>query len=248
LLAVAACGSASPTPKASGARSATSASGPVLVFAAASLTGAFSIEQGTLRSERPGLDVTFSFAGSGTLVTQIQQGAPADVIATADMSSMQKLVDGGLVERPTVFAHNKLAIVTASGNPKDIHSLADLARPDVALVLADPSVPAGKYAAQILTNADVTVNPKSLETDVKAAIARVTSGEADAAIVYVTDVKAAGTAAEGIDIVDSQNVVAQYPIAIVKATSHHDAAAAFVDAITKGSGQAALRASGFAAP
>jgi molybdate transport system substrate-binding protein len=222
-----------------------SAAGPVLVFAAASLTEAFTNERTTLQSERPALDVTLNFAGSGTLVTQIQQGAPADVIATADTTSMQKLVDAGLVETPTVFAHNKLAIIVAAGNPKSIHTLADLAGPDVTLVLADPSVPAGRYAAQILTKADVTVEPKSLETDVNAAVARVTSGEADAAIVYVTDVQAAGTAATGVDIPDSQNVVADYPIAIIKATVHHDAAAAFVDAITSGSGQNALRSSGF---
>jgi molybdate transport system substrate-binding protein len=217
----------------------------VLVFAAASLTEAFGNERTTLQSEQPGLDVTLNFAGSGTLVTQIQQGAPADVIATADTASMQKLVDAGLVETPTVFAHNKLAIIVAVGNPKGIRTLADLARPDVTVVLADPSVPAGKYAAQILTKADVTVEPKSLETDVKSATARVTSGEADAAIVYVTDVQSAGGKAEAVDIPDSQNVVADYPIAIVKATEHHGAAAAFVDAITKGSGQQTLRASGF---
>jgi molybdate transport system substrate-binding protein len=113
------------------------------------------------------------------------------------------------------------------------------------VVLADPSVPAGKYAEQILTKADVTVAPKSLETDVKSAVARVTSGEADASIVYVTDVKAAGSKASGVDIPESQNVVADYPIAIVKATTHHDAAAAFVEAITNGSGQEVLRTSGF---
>ena len=217
----------------------------MLVFAAASLTESFTNEKATLHSEQAGLDVTLNFAGSGTLVTQIQQGAEADVIVTADTASMQKLVDAGLVETSTVLAHNKLAIIVAPGNPKGIHTLADLARSDVAVVLADPSVPAGKYAAQILTKADVTVEAKSLETDVKSAVARVTSGEADAAIVYATDVKAAGSKAEGVDIPDSQNVVADYPIAIVKTTKHHDAAVAFVDAITKGSGQAALKASGF---
>jgi molybdate transport system substrate-binding protein len=222
-----------------------SASGPVLVFAAASLTEALSEERTALQSEQPGLGVTLNFAGSGTLVTQIQQGATADVVATADTTSMQKLVDDGLVETPTVFAHNKLAIIVASGNPKGIHSLADLARPDVTLVLADPSVPAGKYAGQILTKADVTVAPKSLETDVKSAVARVTTGEADASIVYVTDVKAAGNQATAVGIPDSENVMADYPIAIVRATTHHDAAVAFVDAITNGSGQELLRTTGF---
>lgn len=215
------------------------------VFAAASLTESFDNEKSTLQSEQPGLDVTYSFAGSGTLVTQIQQGAPADVIATADTATMRKLSDAGLVEAPTVFAHNKLEIVVAPGNPKNITSLADLARPDVTLVLADPSVPAGKYAAQILQNADVSVSPKSLEPDVKSTIERVTTGEVDAAIVYVTDVKAAGGKATGVEIPDSENALAEYPIAIVKATTHHDAASAFVEAIVKGSGQSALQAAGF---
>ena len=243
-----ACSSDSAAPRATGSSSgskATPASGPVLVFAAASLTEAFNDERAALQSEQPGLDITLNFAGSGTLVTQIQQGAPADVVATADTTSMQKLVDAGLVESPTVFAHNKLAMIVAAGNPKAIHSLADLARADVTVVLADASVPAGKYATQILTKADVTVQPRSLETDVKSAVARVTSGEADASIVYVTDVRAAGKKASGIDIPDSQNVVADYPIAIVKATTHHDAAASFVDAITNGSGQELFRTSGF---
>jgi molybdate transport system substrate-binding protein len=224
---------------------AASGSGAVLVFAAASLTESFTAEQSTLRSERPGLEVTYNFGGSGTLVTQVQQGAGADVIATADKPSMQKLVDAGLVDSPTVFAHNKLAILVAPGNPKGVQSIADLARSDLAVVLADASVPAGKYAAQILTKADVTVQPKSVETDVRSAVARVTSGEADAAIVYATDVRAAGSKATGVDIPDSQNVLADYPIAIVKATAHRDAAAAFVDAIVKGSGQNALTTHGF---
>jgi molybdate transport system substrate-binding protein len=247
LLAAAACGTDSAVPAVGGSSSGetANATGTVLVFAAASLTEAFTNERSALQSEQPGLDVTLSFAGSGTLVTQIQQGAPADVIATADTASMQKLVDAGLVEPPTVFAHNQLQIIVATGNPKGIHALEDLGRPDVAVVLVDPSVPAGKYAQQILTTADVTVEPKSLETDVKSAVARVTSGEADAAIVYVTDVRAAGDKASGIEIPDRQNVVADYPIAIVKATSNHDAAAAFVEAVAHGSGQAALRTSGF---
>jgi molybdate transport system substrate-binding protein len=246
-LLAAACGSDSPAPKAATASSGSKAvaAGPVLVFAAASLTEAFGHEKAALESEQPGLSVTLDFAGSGTLVTQIQQGAPADVIATADMASMQKLVDGGLVETPIVFAHNRLEIIVAAGNPKGVHSLADLARADVTVVLADPSVPAGKYAAQTLTRADVTVAPKSLETDVKSAVARVTTGEADASIVYVTDVKAAGSKASGVAIPDSQNVVADYPIAIVKATTHHDAATAFVEAVIHGSGQEELRTSGF---
>ena len=209
------------------------------MFAAASLTEAFTAA---------GLDATYNFAGSGTLVTQIQQGAPADVIATADTSSMQKLVDANLVDTPTVFARNALAILVAPGNPKDITTLADLTRADVSVVLADASVPAGRYAEQVLEQAGVTVNAKSLETDVKAAVARVASGDADAAIVYATDVRAAGPRAFGVDIPAADNVVAEYPIAIVKTTSNRTGAQTFIEAVVNGAGRAALEQAGFAVP
>ncbi|MCU1462006.1 MAG: modA [Acidimicrobiales bacterium] len=224
----AACGSA-----------ASGASGPVTVFAAASLTDVF----GAL----PKSDVrpTFDFAGSQALVTQIQQGAPADVFASADQKSMQKLVDAGLVEAPKVFARNALEIAVAPGNPKHVSGLADLARRDIVVVLADSSVPAGNYAHQALATAGVTVHPKSLELDVKSTLAKVTSGEADAAIVYATDVKAAGAKASGVEIPTAQNVIATYPIAVVKATRHHAAAQAFVDAVRSSSGQRALADRGF---
>ena len=228
--------------------SATTASGSVTVFAAASLTESFNDELGTLKTEQPGLSITYNLAGSGALVTQIQQGAPADVIATADTASMKKLSDAGLVETPTTFAKNKLQILVAPGNPKQIKNLSDLARDDIKFVTEDDSVPAGKYAAQALASADVTVNPVSKEVDVKAAVAKVTSGEADATIVYVTDVTAAGSKGAGVVIPDAQNVVAAYPIAVVKATKNHAAAAAFVTAIVSGSGQRALQTRGFLPP
>lgn len=213
------------------------------MFAAASLTEAFT----DAANAAPEVHATFSFAASGTLVAQVQQGAPADVIATADTATMQRLVDAGLVDPPVVFARNRLEIIAGRGNPKGIHGLADLSRADVTVVLADPSVPAGKYAAQILTKAGVTVTPKSLEADVKAAVARVTAGEADAAIVYATDVRAAGDQASGIEIPQADNVLADYPIAVVKATPHRAAAQAFITAITRGSGRTALERAGFTA-
>ena len=243
---LAACGSDAKTATSrSSASGSTSASGNVTVFAAASLTEAFNDEQATLKTEQPDLDVTYNFAGSGALVTQIQQGAPADVIATADTASMQKLVDAGLVEAPTTFAKNKLEILVARGNPLAIKGLSDLARRDVTFVTEDDSVPAGKYAAQALSNAGVTVNPVSKEADVKSAVAKVTSGEADATIVYQTDVTAAGSKGEGVEIPDAQNVLATYPIAVVKATDNRAAAQAFVDAMVLGSGQKALADRGF---
>lgn len=254
LLAGAGCGSSSKkstattaptTSSGAGSPSTAKATGSLKVFAAASLTESFNDEQTKLKTSDPGLSVTYSFAGSGALVTQIQQGAPADVIATADTSSMKKLTDGGLVETPATFAKNKLEILVEPGNPKGIKTLADLGRSDIKLVLEDATVPAGKYSAKALKTAGVTVHPVSREADVKSAVAKVTSGEADATVVYVSDVKAAGSKGTGVPIPDTQNVVAEYPIAIVRASKNHAGAAAFVDAIVEGSGQQALKAHGF---
>jgi len=221
------------------------ATGSVTVFAAASLTESFSDVQTSLKTSDPGLAITYSYGSSGALATQIQQGAPADVVATADTDTMKRLSDAGLVGAPVTFARNRLEILVAPGNPKGIKALSDLARTDLKVVLGDDSVPVGKYGAQALAGAGVTVKPVSKEVDVKAAVARVTSGEADASIVYVTDVDAVGAKGQGVDIPDAQNVIARYPIAVVAATKNHAAAAAFVDAVVKGAGQTALHQRGF---
>ena len=173
------------------------------MFAAASLTEAFADVGTALGAGDPGLSVRYSFAGSGALVAQVQQGAPADVVATADTASMARLVDAGLVTTPTTFARNQLQILVAPGNPLAIASLADLARPDLKVVLGAETVPAGRYAAQALQAAGITVAPVSYEADVKAAVAKVTLGEADATIVYVTDVIAAGAKGQGVAIPDA---------------------------------------------
>jgi molybdate transport system substrate-binding protein len=209
----------------------------ITVLAASSLTEAF---QDLGRS----VDVTYSFAGSQQLVAQVQAGAPVDVIATADTASMDQLVKAGLVEPPQTFARNRLAIAVERGNPRHVATLADLARPDFKVVLADPSVPAGRYAAQVLLRAGVTVRPVSLELDVKAVARKVAAGEADAAVVYATDVGPAGS----VPIPDAANVDASYPVAVVKATPHPKEARAFVDALLGGPGRAALGAHGFVLP
>ncbi|MEO7556351.1 MAG: molybdate ABC transporter substrate-binding protein [Acidimicrobiales bacterium] len=232
----------------SGGTSAPMATGSLTVFAAASLTESFNEEKPVLEGANPGLTVTYSFAGSGTLVTQVTQGAPADVIATADTASMQRLVDASLVEVPTTFAQNQLEMLVAPGNPKGIKGLADLARTDILYVAEDETVPAGKYAAQALLAAGISPRPVSKEADVKAAVAKVTSGEADVTVVYRTDVTAAGSKGQGVPIPDAQNVVATYPVAIVKATTNRTAAVTFVDAIVSGSGQDALKNHGFLPP
>jgi len=216
--------------------------GHLTVFAAASLTAPFSDAQPSLPA---GLSVTYNFAGSQQLAQLLEQSAPADVVATADMVTMQHLVDEGIVEQPVVFARNRLEILVAAGNPDHVESLADLARPDVTVVLCDEAVPAGRYASQVLRRADVEVTPKSLEPDVKSAVARVLAGEADATIVYATDVRDAGTRAAGVEIGPDDNIVAEYPIAIVKATTQHAAANRFIEAVRSGAVRDALRAHGF---
>lgn len=222
--------------------------GSLTVLAAASLTEAFTDAKATLEAANPGFSVTFSFAGSQQLVTDVIDGAPADVIATADQVTMQKLVSAGLVEAPVSFARNRLEIAVAPGNPKGIHSLADLARSDVSVVLAAPAVPAGNFAKQVLAKANVAVTPKSLELDVKTVLEKVESGDADAAIVYTTDVSSAPGKVDGVVIPDSQNVIAVYPIAVVKATLHPTVAAAFVEEAVTGDVQAAVQKRGFLSP
>jgi molybdate transport system substrate-binding protein len=244
-IAAAGCGSSGGAPPSSPGSTLT---GPLTVLAAASLTEAFNGTKTTLEREHAGLHVTYSFAGSQALVTQVVNGAPADVVATADETTMSRLVTAALVEAPTVFAHNRLEIAVAPGNPKGIRGLADLAAPNLTVVLADPSVPAGRFAQQALQKAGVTVTPRSLELDVKSVLQKVAMGEADAGIVYVTDVTAAGATVAGVAIPDGQNVIATYPIAVVKATTHHAAAAAFVTEIVSGVGQQALRTHGFLGP
>ncbi|MDQ6910730.1 MAG: molybdate ABC transporter substrate-binding protein [Actinomycetota bacterium] len=222
-------------------------SGPLTIFAAASLSESFTDLRENLKASNRALSLTYSFAGSGALVAQVSQGAPADVIATADTASMKKLSDASLVEAPVTFARNKMEILVAPGNPRGIRGLADLARSDIKFVSEDETVPAGKYSAQALRRARVTVSPVSREVDVKSTVAKVVSGEADATIAYASDVKAAGTKAQGVEIPGLYNIVAEYPIAVVKATGNHRAATAFVEAVVGTRGQGALRAYGFMA-
>ncbi len=223
--------------------------GAINVFAAASLTEAFNEAKAPLAAGDPPISPTYNFAASSALAQQITQGASADVFASADEKNMQTLVDANLVETPKVFARNKLEIAVAPNNPKKIDSLADLEKSGVILVLAAKEVPAGNYALQAFDKADLPEpKPKSLEIDVKAALAKVVSGEADAAVVYATDVNAAGTRVQGVDIPDAENVIATYPIAVVKATKHHDAAQEYVDDMVSGAGQPVLLARGFLAP
>jgi molybdate transport system substrate-binding protein len=224
------------------------ATGSLTVVAAASLTEAFDDPGWRRATDHVGLAVTYSFAGSQQVVAQVDAGAPADVVATADETSMAPLVAAGLVDAPRIFAHNKLAIVVQRGNPKGVSSLGDLANDDRRVVLADPAVPAGRSAAEALRRAGVTVHPVSRELDVKAVLRRVASGDADAGIVYVTDAAAAGDEVTRVEIPDDANVVTRYPAAVVRATTNRRRAQAFVDDLVGGAGEATLASHGFGAP
>lgn len=196
------------------------------VLAAASLTDAFGEVQAAYAKDHPGVRLRFSFAGSQELAAQVRSGAPADVIATADEKTMAGLAK--YVVSPKPFVTNRLAIVVGKGNPKHVTKLADLARKDVQVVLAGPTVPAGRYARQILARAKVTVHPVSEPTDVRQVLTPVRLGEADAGIVYVTDIRdAGGPDVQAVSIPAKQNLVATYPVAALKDSTHMSAAKAF---------------------
>ena len=220
--------------------------GAITVFAAASLTDAFKSLGTAFEKQYSGVTLRLNFAGSPTLVTQLEQGARADVFASADTTNMDKLkADGFTSGVSQVFAHNKLAIAVAPGNPKHIASLADLAKPGLIYVSAAPTVPAGKYATQSLAKAGVKVTPRSLETDVKSVLSKVELGEADAGIVYTTDVKAAGAKVAGVEIPDRYNVVATYPLVLVKDSENVATAQTFIHFVVSSAGQAILASYGF---
>jgi molybdate transport system substrate-binding protein len=217
----------------------------VTVFAGSSLT-ARAGDDFTRTNAR--VRFTFNFGSSSTLATQIINGAPVDVFASADDANMQKVVDAELTDgTPKAFAGNGLQIAVAPGNPKKITGLADLARTDVVLVLAAPTVPAGKYALEALAKAGVDTKPVSQEVDVRAVLNKVALGEADAGI-YVTDVKSAAGRVTGVDIPERHQVVARYPIAVVKDSKNAQLAHRFVDYLVSPAGQSVLAEFGFSKP
>ena len=224
-------------------------SGEITVFAAASLTESFDAMAKQFQKKYPDVDVRFSYDASSNLATQINQGAPADVFASADADNLQKTIDaGGVTPPPVVFAKNRLEIAVEKGNPKQIKSLADLQKPGLIVVLCADQVPCGKYAAQSLAMAGVTVSPASKEENAKATLSKVSIGEADASIVYVTDVRAAKGTTSGVKIPDKGNVIATYPIGVVKDSQNTAAAKAWVKFVRSEEGQAILRKFGFLPP
>lgn len=224
-------------------------SGIVTVFAAASLQKTFDELTATFEKEHPGVDVQVAYDGSSTLVTQLGQGAEADVFASADQKNMTKATDAGLIDgSPTVFATNTLQIAVKPGNPKDITGLASLAKSGVATVVCAREVPCGSAAQTALGAAGVTLDPASEEQKVTDVLTKVAEGDADAGLVYRTDVSGSDGKVEGIDFPESAGVVNSYPIGVLKDARNPAAAAAFVDVVTGAEGQKTLAAAGFGAP
>jgi molybdate transport system substrate-binding protein len=212
------------------------------IFAASSLTEVF-----------PKIDpeATYNFAGSDDLATQIKEGAPADVFAAASTKYPDQLYEDGLVDKPEVFATNKLVLIVPKDNPAGIESVADLRDPDVKLVIGAEGVPIGDYTRTVLENmdaSDVLDQVVSEEEDVKGVVGKVSLGEADAGFVYATDVKPVEGKVTAIELPDEAQATGEYAIAVVKAAPHHDAAHEFVEHVLSDEGQAKLQSAGFGSP
>ena len=216
----------------------------VVVFAAASLTGAFSDIEDAFEANHPGVDVVLNLAASSSLAAQISEGAPVDVFASADEANMDVVAER-VVGDVVTFARTRLQIITEAGNPLGITSVADLARPSILFVTCDPAVPIGRYTANVLARAGVEPQPVSLEESVKGIVTKVTSGEADVGIVYETDVLAAGASTSGVEIPEEFNVTVSYPIARFSASR---AAQDFVEFLSSDEATTILAAYGFDLP
>ncbi len=240
LLAVAGCGTSTPAASSSPSGSGSAAlSGDLTVFAAASLTGTFTEIGQNFQTAHPGTKVTFSFGSSATLATQINQGAPAGVFAAASAATMKTVTDAGNnASTPVTFATNTLEIAVPKGNPGHITGLKDFADESKKIALCAPEVPCGAAAKQVFAEAGITPKPDTLESDVKATLQKVQLGEVDAALVYKTDVIAAGDKVEGITFPEAAKVVNNYPIATLKAASSPELAQAFVDYVVSPDGRA----------
>ena len=213
-----------------------------VVFAASSLTEVF-----------PKIDpeATYSFAGSDDLATQITEGAPADVFAAASTTYPDQLYEDGLVDKPEVFATNRLVLIVPNDNPAEIQSVDDLKNPDVKLVIGAEGVPIGDYTRTVLENmgaSDVLDQVVSEEDDVKGVVGKVSLGEADAGFVYVTDVKPVEDRVTAIELPAEAQAKVEYEIAVVKDAQHHEAAHEFVELVLSEDGQAKLQAAGFGPP
>lgn len=243
-LALAGCGSSDPaTPAASGGGATT-----LTVFAAASLTGTFTELGRTFEAAHPGTTVRFNFGSSATLAQQITQGAPADVFAAASPATMKTVTDAALAASPATFVRNKLEIAVPAGNPAKVDELKDLTDPKVKVALCARQVPCGAAAVKALDAAGLTVTPVTLEQDVKATLTKVELGEVDAALVYRTDVLAAGDRVRGIGFPEADKAINDYPIATLSKAPAGDLSRQFVDLVLSPQGRDVLTKAGFEAP
>jgi len=228
--------------------SSTSATGSITVFAAASLQKTFTELGRQYEAAHPGTTIEFSFAGSSDLVTQIQNGAPADVFASADTKNMDKLASSDLQGTPKDFAKNTLEIAVEPGNPKKITDFKDLTNAGVQVVTCASPVPCGAATEKVEQATGITLKPVSEEQSVTDVLGKVSSGQADAGLVYVTDVKGAAGKVDGVTFKDASSAVNTYPIAVLKESKNPDLAAAFSDYVRSDAGQKVLQAAGFQAP
>ncbi|GAA2179049.1 molybdate ABC transporter substrate-binding protein [Brooklawnia cerclae] len=243
-------GDSSTSSSSSGASASSSAagdlSGSITVYAAASLQKTFTELGDDLMAANPDLDVEFVFAGSSDLVSQLQSGAPGDVFASADEKNMTKATDAALIDGdPVPFVTNHLTIVTAPGNPHGIASLADLANPDLKVVICAEQVPCGSATKSVTELAGVTLTPVSEENAVTGVLTKVTSGEADAGLVYGTDAKGAGDEVTAVDFDEAAEVTNVYPIGLLKSTTNAEGAQAFIDLVLSEAGKSVFDEAGF---
>jgi len=253
LLALSACSSSDDSSSAkSGASqsgSGTKVSGDITVFAAASLKESFTTLGKDFEKAHPGTKVTFSFGGSDSLAASITGGAPADVFASASPKTMKVVTDAkDNAGAPATFVRNQLEIATLPGNPDKVASLKDLTDKDLKVVLCDKTVPCGAAAEKALTASKLKLTPVSYEEDVKSALNKVVLKEADAAVVYRTDVRAAGDKVEGVEFPESADAINAYPIALLKESKNTETAKAFIALVRSAEGQKVLTAAGFLQP
>ena len=245
---VAGCGSSNET-SSSSPTSSQAAGGKLIVFAAASLKKSFTDIGEQFKTDNPGTDLDFNFAGSSDLVTQLTQGAPADVFASADTKNMDKAAKADLLAgAPVNFASNTLTIVVAPGNPKKVASFKDLTQPGLNVVVCAPQVPCGSATEKVETATGVQLNPVSEESQVTDVLTKVTTGQADAGLVYVTDARGVGDKVTAVAFPESAGAVNTYPIATLKQAKDAQLATKFVDFVTGDAGEKVLAAAGFAKP
>lgn len=220
----------------------------LLVSAAASLTDVFAEVETAFEESNAGIDVILNLGGSSSLRQQILEGAPVDVFASADIRNMDQLVDAGEVDQAVVFTRNSMQIAVPPGNPAGITGLGDFERDPLLIGLCAEDVPCGALAREALARAGVSPSIDTNEPDVRALLTKIEAGELDAGITYVTDVISATGAVDGIDIPQSENAVADYPIAVLRRAPNQETAASFVEFVLSDEGQAILARYGFSAP